>query len=41
VEPNKATVFLNATETDDSKSANNYGIDALDRHQGDWPPHAY
>ena len=28
-ESNKATVFLNATESDDGNSANNYGIDPL------------
>jgi len=40
-ESNKATVFLNATESDDGNAANNYGIDPWDRHQGDWPPNAY
>ncbi len=38
---NKATVFLNATESDDGNSANNYGIDPLNFGNGEWPPHAY
>ena len=40
-ESNKATVFLNATESDDGNSANNYGVDPLNKHQGGWPPMAY
>ena len=40
-ESNKATVFLNATESDAGNAANNYEIDPWDRHQGDWPPNAY
>ena len=37
----KATVFLNATESDDGDSDNNYGIDPFNRGSGGWPPHAY
>ena len=37
----KATVFLNATESDDANSANNYGIDPRNRGTGGYPPHAY
>ncbi len=37
----KATVFLNATESDDGNSANNYGIDPLNRGGNGWPPNAY
>lgn len=37
----KATVFLNATESDDGNSDNNYGIDPLNKGQNGWPPHAY
>jgi len=37
----KATVFLNATESDDGNSANNYGIDPLNRGGNGWPPFAY
>ncbi len=40
-ESNKATVFLNATESDDANSDNNYNIDPWNRHQGGWPPNAY
>ncbi len=40
-ESTKATVFLNATESDDGNSANNYGIDPLNRTNGGWPPNAY
>ena len=37
----KATVFLNATESDDGNSANNYGIDPWDRGDDGFPPNAY
>ncbi|MBT3587248.1 MAG: hypothetical protein HN507_01220 [Flavobacteriaceae bacterium] len=37
----KATVFLNATESDDGNSANNYGIDPLNFGTNGWPPEAY
>ncbi len=37
----KATIFLNATESDDGNSANNYGIDPLNLGDGGWPPNAY
>ena len=40
-ESNKATVFLNATESDDGNSANNYGIDPLNKGEDNWPPNAY
>ena len=40
-ESTKATVFLNATESDDGNSANNYGIDPLNFGGGGWPPNAY
>ncbi len=40
-ESTKATVFLNATESDDGNSANNYGVDPLNRTNGGWPPNAY
>ncbi|PHS64049.1 MAG: hypothetical protein COB12_08675 [Flavobacterium sp.] len=40
-ESNKATVFLNATESDDGNSANNYGIDPLNLGSNRWPPYAY
>jgi hypothetical protein len=40
-ESNKATVFLNATESDDGNSANNYEIDPLNLGQNEWPPQAY
>jgi len=40
-ESTKATVFLNATESDDGNSANNYGIDPLNKGDNDWPPNAY
>ncbi len=40
-ESNKATVFLNATESDDGNSANNYGIDPLNLGNDKWPPKAY
>ena len=38
---NKATVFLNATESDDGNSANNYGIDPMNIGNTGWPPKAY
>ena len=38
---NKATVFLNATDSDDGNSANNYGIDPLNGGTGGWPPKIY
>ncbi len=38
---NKATVFLNATESDDGNSDNNYGIDPLNFGTGGWPPRTY
>ncbi len=38
---NKATVFLNATESDDGNSANNYGVDPLNLGGGLWPPYNY
>jgi|TARA_B110000908_G_scaffold134516_1_gene159005 hypothetical protein len=37
----KATVFLNATESDNGNSANNYGIDPLNFGTNGWPPEAY
>ena len=37
----KATVFLNATESDDGNAANNYGIDPLNFGDGLWPPYNY
>ena len=37
----KATVFLNATDSDDANSANNYKIDPLNRGNGGFPPNAY
>jgi len=37
----KATVFLNATESDDGNATNNYGIDPLNLGQNEWPPRAY
>ncbi|MFT4801333.1 MAG: hypothetical protein ACI93N_001104 [Flavobacteriaceae bacterium] len=37
----KATVFLNATESDDGNSANNYNIDPLNKGGNGWPPNAY
>ncbi len=37
----KATVFLNATESDDGNSANNYGIDPMNIGSTGWPPKAY
>ena len=37
----KATVFLNATDSDDGNSANNYGIDPLNKGDNGWPPNAY
>tara|TARA_B100000809_G_scaffold266822_1_gene331927 strand:+ start:7284 stop:7640 length:357 start_codon:yes stop_codon:yes gene_type:complete len=37
----KATVFLNATESDNGNSANNYNIDPLNKGQNGWPPNAY
>ena len=37
----KATVFLNATESDDGNAANNYGIDPLNLGNDKWPPKAY
>ena len=37
----KATVFLNATKSDDGNSANNYGIDPLNFGTNGWPPEAY
>lgn len=40
-ESNKATVFLNATESDDGNSANNYDVDPLNLGNDRWPPHAY
>lgn len=40
-ESNKATVFLNATKSDDGNSANNYGIDPMNVGTGGWPPNAY
>lgn len=40
-ESNKATVFLNATESDDGNSANNYEIDPLNFGGGLWPPYNY
>ena len=38
---NKATVFLNATESDDGNSDNNYGVDPLNLGDGGWPPKVY
>ncbi|MCF6306989.1 MAG: hypothetical protein L3J09_03440 [Flavobacteriaceae bacterium] len=40
-ESTKATVFLNATESDDGNSDNNYGIDPLNMGNGGFPPKAY
>ncbi len=40
-ESTKATVFLNATESDDGNSANNYGIDPLNFGSGGFPPKSY
>jgi len=37
----KATVFLNATESDDGNSDNNYTIDPLNRGNDGWPPKVY
>ena len=37
----KATVFLNATESDDGNSDNNYGIDPMNIGSGGYPPKAY
>jgi len=37
----KATVFLNATDSDDGNSANNYGIDPMNVGTGGWPPKVY
>jgi hypothetical protein len=37
----KATVFLNATESDDANAANNYEIDPLNFGTNGWPPKAY
>jgi len=37
----KATLFLNATESDDGNSANNYGIDPLNMGNGGFPLKAY
>ena len=41
IQQQKATVFLNATESDDGNSANNYGIDPLNLGLGGWPPNAF
>ncbi len=38
---NKATVFLNATESDDGNSANNYGVDPLNFRNDRVPPKAF
>ncbi len=37
----KATVFLNATESDDGNSDNNYNIDPMNIGGDRWPPRAY
>lgn len=37
----KATVFMCASDSDDGNSANNYGIDPLNRGNSGWPPNAY
>ena len=37
----KATLFLNATESDDGNSANNYGIDPLNKGEDNWQPNTY
>jgi predicted acyltransferase (DUF342 family) len=40
-ESTKATVFLNASESDDGNSDNNYNIDPMNAGGDRWPPRAY
>ncbi len=37
----KATVFLNATKSDDGDSDNNYNVDPLNRGDEGFPPKVY
>ena len=41
IQQHKTTVFLNATESDDGNSVNNYGIDPLNFGSGGFPPKSY
>jgi len=41
IQQHVAIVSLNATESDDGNSANNYGIDPLNKGTGGYPLRAY